>query len=1565
VAIDLAGIRNVGEFYSQHYLDSLFAGDVSELLAGWAQAEKDGGDKAPPKRLAALAGRYFDALGLATGNGDGASATTCLGAARDLHAHLLEVLGYTREPAAAQLDDGSVLPLALQHQESGRPFLWVLEAPFAESEDDADPFSEGPAHSQLPTALRDLPEDQAPTLAPGSYRELLDNVIFRGEHPPRWVLLLAGSDAFLIDRHKWHQGKYLHFELGTLFGRRDGKAMQATAALLHSQVLLPRGGQSLLERLDEQSHKHAYAVSTDLKFGAQRAIELIANESVRYLREVAKQEVFGRDDVADALTRECIVYLYRLLFLFYVEARSQETGVVPMGSEDYRRGYSLESLRDLELTPLTTVGAREGTYLDNSLRRLFRIVQHGYPRGYQHKLQEGDRDEDHIVDQMTVAPLRSALFDDEKTPILRRVKLRNSVLQEVLAQLSLSQPSGKGGQRGRISYAQLGINQLGAVYEGLLSYRGFFAYDNLFEVAAKTDLEKDGRLKPNAQTYFVPEAAAGDYSDNEFLKDEYGRRVAHQKGTYLFRLAGRDREKSASYYTPQVLTECLVKYTLLERLGESFGPADTRPAAQRLPKLPADAILNLTLCEPAMGSGAFLNEAIDQLAHRYLLAKQAELGITLPAEQYPEEHQKVKYHFAVNQSYGVDLNPLAAELGKVSVWLNVLHQGALAPFLDLRLRVGNSLVGARREVFHSHHLTQKNTKDSPNWLGKEPTRVPLGTPRPSDSVYHFLLPDAGMVAFDGDKVVSALEPAAMKAIKEWKKAFTQPLDAMDVRRLLLISSRVDTLFERHQEQRESVLAQTRQVLRLWGQPASAAAGSSVDGLPPTPKDAQSCEEYARQLSDPSAPGQRLRALMDYWCALFFWPISEVARLPSREQWLRDLEAITDTAKERADTGGAAEMDPARRAVVAGLAGRLHFFHWELEFPEVFKGGGGMDVIVGNPPWLKVEWQEGGVLSDFEPLLAVKGLSAKQATERRAKVLEVPAARAAYLSEFEAMTGTPAYLNAVQNYPALQGVQTNLYKCFMEQALRLGGSSGCAGILHQKGLYDDPRGGRLRKTLAQRLALHLHLINKLLLFSEIKDEKHYEMSMYRSSESHDVGFVQVSNLFHPRTLDDSFQHDGLGPVPGIKDLKDNWVLQGHASRLVPVDASTLALFAQLYDKPGTSALEARLPVVHSREILDVLQRFAKAPRKLADLGDDYFATVCFDETGAQRDGTIARGTRFAKDVHEWVVSGPHFYVGNPFNKTPNEGCKHNQDYSPIDLTVIPDDYLPRTNFVPACSPGEYRKRTPEWRGRPVTEFYRHANRQMVAPTGERTHIPALLPPGCAHVLSAVSVAFHSTEDLLNLLSMGVSLPADFFVKASGRAHVLGETLGLLPMAQGPRARLQRARCLRLNSVTRPYAELWREHYVEATSCDAPTKPDPRAGTYAHLTPEWTWDTPLRTPFERRQALVELDALAALSLDMTLDELLLIYRVQFPVLQQYERETFYDQRGKIVFTVNRGLSGVGVTRAQWGEIQHAQAGDTLPEWAVDQQGAFVAPFDACDREADMAQAYEEFRRRIAAL
>ncbi|MBK6812197.1 MAG: hypothetical protein IPG81_25595 [Sandaracinaceae bacterium] len=150
----------------------------------------------------------------------------------------------------------------------------------------------------------------------------------------------------------------------------------------------------------------------------------------------------------------------------------------------------------------------------------------------------------------------------------------------------------------------------------------------------------------------------------------------------------------------------------------------------------------------------------------------------------------------------------------------------------------------------------------------------------------------------------------------------------------------------------------------------------------------------------------------------------------------------------------------------------------------------------------------------------------------------------------------------------------------------------------------------------------------------------------------------------------------------------------------MDVTALALFAQLYDRPGTSALEARLPVVHSREILDVLQRFVTATQASWPTWALYFAAEHFHETNQQQDGTIARETRFPKDVNEVGGVRPALLRGQPFNKTPNEGCSRNKDYSPIDLTVITEDYLPRTNYVPACSSGKYRKRTPEWRGRPV-------------------------------------------------------------------------------------------------------------------------------------------------------------------------------------------------------------------------------------------------------------------------
>lgn len=1513
--LDTAHVRNVGEFYSQHYLDAVLADDLNEVLERWTARETDGGAKTPYKRLAGLAERFFKVLAeYPTEHDRERRLKLCAG----FHGELLDVLGYTREPSRFLLPDGTELPrtLAIDHQ--GKPYLWVLEAPFPESEDDADPLG-------APPLDLDSPADSSTP-----WRVLLDGPLLRQEHAPRWLLLLAGPDVFLIDRDKWPLGQYLHFELGAMLGHRKPAALRAAAALLHREVLVPEGGQSLLDRLDERSHKHAFAVSTDLKLGVQRAIELIGDEAVFYKREVSKEKVFDRPELAAELARECITYLYRLLFLFYVEARGGEVGVVPMKAEAYRHGLSLESLRDLELVPLTTDRARNGYYIHHSLEQLFRVVHLGWPHTSRRQRDLGAQLATAV--DLVVPPQRSPLFDRARMPILSAVKLRNHVLQQVIALLSLSKEGSRAGghrQRGRISYAQLGINQLGAVYEGLLSYTGFFAQEETFEIQAEADDDSDARV------FYVPRSKIGDYEDSEFRKTPTGAKIVHPKGSFLFRLAGRDREKSASYYTPEVLTRCLAKYTLKERLGE-WG----KPGA-----LGADEILELTVCEPAMGSGAFLNEAVSQLAHAYLERKQAELGQTIPAEDFLNELARAKYHFVNHRCYGVDLNPLAAELGKVSLWLGVLQPDVQAPFLDPRVRVGNSLIGARREVYSVADLIQKANKKAGtvNWLGKAPTRVAPGEDRPFGSVYHFLVPDEGMAPYESDKVVAALCPKEIAALKAWRKAICLPFTPMEVNRLQSICTTIDELWAEHRRIRDIALERVRQPIKLWGQPPPK---PTTGEIVPRWKTVEECEPAARELFKKGSPGARLKAVMDHWCSLWSWPVERVKDLPSRDQWLEQVEFLLEFGA----TPDQVKHDENR------------FLHWELEFPEIFnKARGGFDVILGNPPWIKLEWQEAGILGDLEPLLAVRNLSAKQVADRRAKVLVNPTARAGYLMDFASDIGIQAFLNSPSNYPILKGVQTNLYKCFLICGTLLSSPNGATGMIHQPGVFDDPRGASLRRHLAARLRLTTSFKNELDLFPNVHNLTRYNITVLGHPRNPD--FLIASNLLHPSTIDGSFEHDGIGPVPGIKDGNGHWDLRPHRSRLVHVDEEALALFARLYDPPGTHPAEARIPVIQSKEILSAFKRFANAPR-LSDLDGSWFAVYDhLDESRQEADGTIKRNTSRPKNAAGWILQGPHFYNGSPFNKTPNPGCKNNKDYSVVDLASIPDDFLPLTNYTRACSPSEYRQRTPEWQGKLATEYFRHVHREMIAPTNERTLIAALIPPDAAHVHTVLSIMFSEESSLLDFSGVAHSIVADFFVKSTGMGHANKSLAEKLPYATGSAVHAIRARTLQLNCLTNHYADLWDRNLPKKKDLLPSAKSaDTRCVGWEKAPRTWTWDAPLRTHYARRQALVELDALAALSLHMTIEELQLIYRVQFPVLQQYERETYYDRRGKIIFTVNKGLSGVGLDRKEWEQIKDAKAGERLPKWAVDAGGAFEPPFDRCDREEDMAQAYAYFKERL---
>ncbi len=1565
MSMDLTGINNYNEYYSNHYFSSIFEDNAAETISAWRSRAKESDEfRTPWSRLRDNSRQYYsvhDKYQRLRGE------NLALPMIQDMADRYLESLGFQApNPVSVATAEGIDIPVYLEiNKASGAPLLWVLLAHTQERDTN---IMQGYCFNAV--NLNDDNGGEVTSTALAN-EELATKILFTMPEPPRWLLFIGLNQIALIDRNKWNAKRYLLFDLEEIFSRREETTLQAMAVLLHKESLCPDEGSPLLDKLDENSHRHASGVSQDLKYALRECIELLGNE---VLYDIAHRQ--GRDldaDPVDAsqLTIECMRYMYRMLFMLFIEARP-ELGYAPMKAQPYVQGYSLESLRDIaDNVREETSEVGEGYYLHETISKLFDLIYNGYPCS-EEELKTLSKSES-LHDVFIMEPLKAHIFDPQYTPLITAAKLRNRVMLKIIDLMSITRATGRrNDRRGRISYANLGINQMGAVYEALLSYRGFIAEERLFEVKRERD-----QFDELDVGYFVPERELDQYSEAERVRYPDGRLRKYEKGTFIYRLAGREREKSASYYTPEVLTKCLVKYALKELLEDKT----------------ADDILQLTICEPAMGSAAFLNEAINQLAEAYLDKKQKELGETISYEERYKELQRVKMYIADRNVYGIDLNPVAVELAEVSLWLNTIYKGAYVPWFGTQLVNGNSLIGARRQCYRIEQLQSNRAPD--RWYDNAPERIMPGSKRmPKKQVYHFLMGDPGMANYT-DKVIKDLAKDEIKKIKDWNRKFTSAHNAEDVQTLLRISAVIDDLWAKQVELRKTVEEQTKDALSVYGHEEDMNASHTTI----REKDLIYKRLYKSEEMQNAGPYARLKFAMDYWCALWFWPIDKADMLPTRSEFLFDMSLILeggivsvtksqdvqgslfpteieemanevfDLYKDlpKVDLAALCDRNP-RLKLGREIAAANKFMHWELEFADLFEERGGFDLIIGNPPWIKMGWNEQAVLSDSQPLFVIKKFTATQTSRKRSEILCDRITRALYFLEYVSMSGTQNFLNSTQNYPILKGQQTNLFKCFLPQAWNFCRKSGVSAFVHPDGVYDDPRGGALREELYPRLRTHLQFTNELKLFAEVDHHMGFSLNVYCNAFC--TTFDTIANLFDVSTIEQCYDDSIQGPVPGIKDEGNNWNIKGHPDRVIHVTRKELALFAKLFDG-NENWKQARLPAIHAQQLLDVLSCFTIQKKTIGDIPDEVYTTELWHETNAQNDGTIIRKIHFPESKLDMIYSGPHIGVANPLFKTSRRNCVLNSDYDNIDLSVIANDYLQRCNYSPNCSIDDFVHRIPAvtWHVKYHTD-YKLLSRTLFNQSGERTLISAIAPPSTTHINLVFGTSFSSNKLLAINAALWSSLAYDFLFKVTGLPRINSNNIYRLPIPEIVPSGLV-LRGLILNCLTSNYSILWKDIWDEKYKNDVWSKSDPRLrpGCFTSLTSEWTWDTPLRTDYERRQALVEIDVLTSMALGMTLDQLKTIYRIQFPVLQSYEADTWYDRNGRIVFTNNRSLTNVGFSRPEWNEIKDAKSGtftrtimdDTMPGGPVERTIEYVAPFDRCDREQDYETAWAFFEEK----
>ena len=397
----------------------------------------------------------------------------------------------------------------------------------------------------------------------------------------RWCALFNGTHLRLVDATRPYSRRFVQFELDSVADDEAGfeafsYVMRRLTGSLHSLI--------------EESERHGAAVCRSLRDGVLSASSDVLAALVRPSSPLA-------DSFEQALT-----IVYRILFLLFAEAR----GLVPVWHPVYRDSYSIAVLGGMA----GRTGDAGGLWA--ALRAIARLAHSGCRAG-----------------DLRVTPFNGRLFAPAGTPLAERRDLDDEAARRALVALT-TRPSPDGRARERIAYRDLGVEQLGSVYETLLDY------------------EPQARRRAGTK----------------------GWNVSLERGSGV-------RKATGTFYTPLPLADYLVRRTLGPLVRET----------------PPERILSLRVVDPAMGSGAFLVAACRYLANAYETSLVRHGGCHA-SDIGEHERAVIRRTIAERCLYGVDINPMAVQLARLSLWLATLSADRPLTFLDHRLQTGDSLLGA-------------------------------------------------------------------------------------------------------------------------------------------------------------------------------------------------------------------------------------------------------------------------------------------------------------------------------------------------------------------------------------------------------------------------------------------------------------------------------------------------------------------------------------------------------------------------------------------------------------------------------------------------------------------------------------------------------------------------------------------------------------------------------------------------------------------------------------------------------------------------------------------------------